>query len=71
MNFWKRHRVRPQIRGTPPRAPYPDLVDPTLAAMLGGAVGLVIGAVAVAATRWSERSNAEAEPQAAAAPRGR
>ena len=47
-----------RARGPRPRATYPDLVDPTLAAMLGGAVGLVIGAVAVAATRWSERSGA-------------
>ncbi len=45
-------------------------MDPTLAAMLGGAVGLVIGAVAVAATRWSERSNAEAEPEEPPLPRG-
>jgi len=31
-------------------------VDATIAAVLGGAVGLVIGAVAIAASRWSERS---------------
>ncbi len=37
-------------------------MDPTVAATLGGAVGLVIGAVAVAATRWSERSLGDAEP---------
>ncbi|MEO7421067.1 MAG: ATP-binding protein [Ornithinibacter sp.] len=37
-------------------------MDPTVAATLGGAVGLVIGAVAVAATRWSERSLGGAEP---------
>jgi two-component system sensor histidine kinase SenX3 len=36
-------------------------VDATIAAVLGGAVGLVIGAVAVTATRWSERS-LRAEP---------
>ncbi len=38
-------------------------MDPTLAAMLGGAAGLVMGAVAVAATRWSEHSGAHAEPE--------
>jgi two-component system sensor histidine kinase SenX3 len=32
------------------------VVDATIAAVLGGAAGLVIGAVAVAASRWSERS---------------
>jgi two-component system, OmpR family, sensor histidine kinase SenX3 len=31
-------------------------VDATIAAVLGGVVGLVIGAVAVAASRWSERT---------------
>ena len=45
-------------------------MDPTLAAMLGGAVGLVIGAVAVAATRWSERSDADPEPAEPPLPRG-
>ena len=38
--------------------------------MLGGAAGLVIGAVAVAATRWSERSGAHAEPAEPPLPRG-
>ena len=56
--------------GAPRPATYPDLVDPTLAAVLGGAVGLVIGAVAVAATRWSERSGAQAEPAEPPLPRG-
>ena len=51
-------------------APYPDLVDPTLAAMLGGAAGLVMGAVAVAATRWSERSGAHTDPPEPPLPRG-
>lgn len=37
-------------------------MDATIAATLGGAVGLVIGAVAVVATRWSERSLAEEPP---------
>jgi len=45
-------------------------VDPTLAAMLGGAAGLVMGAVAVAATRWSERSGAHVEPEEPPLPRG-
>ena len=60
MNFWPgpcgggRERPRAALAAT-----YPDLVDPVLAATLGGAVGLVIGAVAVAATRWSERSAGE------------
>ena len=35
---------------------YAGSVDPTLAAVLGGSLGLVIGAVAVAASRFSERS---------------
>jgi len=42
-------------------------VDATIAAVLGGAVGLVIGAVAVAASRWSERSQREEPPRAEAA----
>ncbi len=36
-------------------------MDPTVAATLGGAVGLVIGAIAVVATRWSERSLGSSE----------
>lgn len=47
-----------------------NLVDPTLAALLGGAVGLVIGAVAVAATRWSERSGDAPRPEEPPLPRG-
>ena len=42
--------------GTVGARPYPDTVDATIAATLGGAVGLVIGAVGVLAGRWSERS---------------
>ena len=38
--------------------------------MLGGAAGLVMGAVAVAATRWSEHSGAHAEPEEPPLPRG-
>ena len=38
--------------------------------MLGGAAGLVMGAVAVAATRWSEHSGAHAEPVDPPLPRG-
>jgi two-component system, OmpR family, sensor histidine kinase SenX3 len=49
---------------------YPDLVDPMLAAVLGGAVGLVIGALAVAATRWSERSSDQGAPDEPPLPRG-
>ena len=49
---------------------YADLVDPVLAATLGGALGLVIGAVAVAATRWSERSTEEPESEEPPLPRG-
>ena len=45
-------------------------VDPALAATLGGAAGLVIGAVAVAATRWSERSGQESPPEEPPLPRG-
>ncbi|HSF98957.1 MAG TPA: ATP-binding protein [Ornithinibacter sp.] len=45
-------------------------MDPVLAAILGGAVGLVIGAVAVLATRWSERSTAAPEPADPPLPRG-
>ncbi len=37
-----------------------DPVDATIAATLGGAAGLVIGAVGVLAGRWSERSLSEA-----------
>ncbi len=61
----------------PPRRPVAgdegrtlNLVDPTLAATLGGAVGLVIGAVAVVASRWSERSGQEPEPEEPPLPRG-
>ncbi len=39
------------------------VVDATIAAVLGGAAGLVIGAVAVAASRWSERSLREEPPR--------
>jgi two-component system sensor histidine kinase SenX3 len=39
-------------------------VDATIAAVLGGAIGLVIGAVAVAASRWSERTLREEPPGA-------
>ena len=53
-----------------PLGPYPDVVDPVLAAILGGAVGLVIGAVAVLATRWSERSTSDPEPADPPLPRG-
>ncbi len=42
--------------GTVTARPYADIVDATIAATLGGAVGLVIGAVGVLAGRWSERS---------------
>ena len=45
-------------------------MDPTLAATLGGAVGLVIGAVAVVASRWSERSGEEPGPAEPPLPRG-
>ncbi|HSO64803.1 MAG TPA: ATP-binding protein [Ornithinibacter sp.] len=45
-------------------------MDPALAATLGGAAGLVIGAVAVAATRWSERSGQEPGPEEPPLPRG-
>ena len=45
-------------------------MDPALAATLGGAAGLVIGAVAVAATRWSERSAQDATPEEPPLPRG-
>ncbi len=45
-------------------------MDPTLAATLGGAVGLVIGAVAVVASRWSERSGEEPGPTEPPLPRG-
>ncbi|MBM6403142.1 two-component sensor histidine kinase [Phycicoccus sp. CSK15P-2] len=46
-------------------------MDPTIAATLGGAVGLVIGAVAVLAGRWSERSYADAPlPEDPPLPRG-
>ena len=38
--------------------------------MLGGAAGLVMGAVAVAATRWSEHSGTHAEPEEPPLPRG-
>ena len=71
MNFWRgwsggrcswTNRVAP--------GPYPDVVDPVLAAILGGAVGLVIGSVAVLATRWSERSTAAPEPVDPPLPRG-
>jgi two-component system, OmpR family, sensor histidine kinase SenX3 len=45
-------------------------VDPALAATLGGAAGLVIGAVGVLATRWSERSSQEATADEPPLPRG-
>ncbi|MFQ6171498.1 sensor histidine kinase [Oryzobacter sp. R7] len=45
-------------------------MDPVLAATLGGAVGLVIGAVAVVATRWSERATSGAEAEEPPLPRG-
>ena len=45
-------------------------MDPALAATLGGAAGLVIGAVAVVATRWSERSGQEPGPEESPLPRG-
>ena len=45
-------------------------MDPALAATLGGAAGLVIGAVAVAATRWSERSGQGPAPEDPPLPRG-
>ena len=41
------------------RCPWPvyaEHVDATFAAVLGGSLGLIIGAVAVAASRFSERS---------------
>ena len=71
MNFWRRPCSQARrCADACSRGTYPDLVDPTLAAMLGGAAGLVIGAVAVAATRWSERSGAEPEPAEPPLPRG-
>jgi two-component system, OmpR family, sensor histidine kinase SenX3 len=71
VNFWLRPCARAGMcAGSRRRATYPDLVDPTLAAMLGGAAGLVMGAVAVAATRWSERSDAHVEPEEPPLPRG-
>ena len=45
-------------------------MDPALAATLGGAAGLVIGAVAVVATRWSERSTGEPASEEPPLPRG-
>lgn len=45
-------------------------MDPVLAATLGGAVGLVIGAVAVVATRWSERATGEVDVEEPPLPRG-
>ena len=45
-------------------------MDPALAATLGGAAGLVIGAVAVVATRWSERSSQETTTDEPPLPRG-
>ncbi len=45
-------------------------MDPVLSATLGGAVGLVIGAVAVVATRWSERSSADHDAEDPPLPRG-
>ncbi|PKW26637.1 two-component system sensor histidine kinase SenX3 [Phycicoccus duodecadis] len=57
MNFGRRRRPAARPRhGGGGRSPYPDAVDATIAATLGGAVGLVIGAVAVLAGRFSERS---------------
>jgi two-component system sensor histidine kinase SenX3 len=71
VNFWRSGRSPGRgCAGRALRGPYPDVVDPTLAAMLGGAVGLVIGAVAVAATRWSERSAAEPASVDPPLPRG-
>lgn len=49
-------RQGPGWRGAVGGPPYPDVVDATIAASLGGAAGLVVGAVAVLAARWSERS---------------
>ena len=57
MNFGRRlpgTAVGGTGRGSPRRTL--DGVDPTIAATLGGAAGLVIGAVAVVAGKWSERS---------------
>ena len=71
MNFWRGWsggRCSWTKRGPP--GPYPDVVDPVLAAILGGAVGLVIGSVAVLATRWSGRSTAAPEPVDPPLPRG-
>jgi two-component system sensor histidine kinase SenX3 len=45
-------------------------VDPTLAATLGGAVGLVIGAVGVLASRWSEHTGQESMAPEPPLPRG-
>ena len=48
-------------------------MDPALAATIGGGVGLVLGALAVAATRMSERARTEPPPllaDLAALPRG-
>ena len=71
MNIWRSPCSRASgCAGTGAVGTYPDDVDPVLAATLGGAVGLVIGAVAVVASRWSERSAAEVEPDDAPLPRG-
>jgi two-component system sensor histidine kinase SenX3 len=53
-----------------PRRRTLNLVDPALAATLGGAVGLVIGAVGVLASRWSERSGEEPRSHEPPLPRG-
>ena len=45
-------------------------MDPTLAATLGGAVGLVIGAVGVLASRWSEHTGQESMAPEPPLPRG-
>ncbi len=45
-------------------------MDPTLAATLGGAVGLVIGAVGVLASRWSEHTGNESMAPEPPLPRG-
>ena len=47
---------------------YPDTVDPALAATIGGGVGLVLGALAVAASRISERSQKVVETSVADRP---
>lgn len=71
MNIWRPPRSGAvRCTGTRCGGSYPERVDPVLAATLGGAVGLVIGAVAVVASRWSERGAAEPEPEEVPLPRG-